>query len=87
MCPAIRKAAPQPCTNGSRGLPDGRLKAHPMQVIAEALTGAAQTPLALRVHVAAAAGLRCAVLAYGPPQPPSGALWLHEIKHDGSAVT
>jgi hypothetical protein len=26
-------------------------------------------------------------LPTGAPQPPSGALWLHEIKHDGSAVT
>jgi hypothetical protein len=56
-----------------------------MQVIAEALTGAAQTPLALRVHVATGARLRCAVLAYGRAATAfSGALWLHEIKHNGS---
>jgi ATP-dependent DNA ligase len=33
-----------------------------------------------------AAGLHCACLPASAPQPPSGAIWLQEIKHDGFRV-
>jgi len=67
MCPAARKAARQPCTNGSRGLPDGRLNPRQMRVIAEALTAlrrrrwhcASMSPLPL--------GFVAPFLPYGPP--------------------
>ena len=41
--------------------------------------------MSLRLH-AVPAGFIAPCLPTSAPQPPSGALWLHEIKHDGFRV-